>query len=319
MSESATLDLAHQPVFFPAGQETVFGIYTRPVPDHLDLAVLISSGGLTGTSTVGRNQMFVRMAQRLAADGLPSLRFDYHGIGESTGVLEEFRLEVTQPFSDDIVGAAACLARHGHHRSILLGKCFGSRMALSSAALLDGLEGVVLIGAPVKDFGKGERAVTRLASEVSIRDGVRRVLQPAFLRGLADQRRRKTLARAAKAKLRALSGRLPGRTSPAARQDLQGVSRRFLEPLEALLERGIPVQLVYGREDDFYREFLQASQHGRLARLLADHAELIEVSLTPGQVRGFVQCEVQDAIIDAACSWIRDRASTPVELAPVRP
>ncbi|HWH36050.1 MAG TPA: alpha/beta fold hydrolase [Acidimicrobiales bacterium] len=311
-----TTAVEHIPVFFPAGTETLFGVYTRPVHSPRDVAVLISSGGLTGTSTVGRNQMFVRLAQRLAADGFPALRFDYHGIGESTGVLDEFRLDAAEPFVDDIVGAGRRVHDLGARRQVLLGKCFGSRMALSAAAALDHLDAVVLIGAPVRDFGKGERAVTRLADQVSIWDGIRRVLRPAFLRGLTDQRRRKTLVRAARAKARALSSRIPGQATPAARQSSDGVSRRFIEPLEALMARGVPVQLIYGRDDDFYREFLAASQRGRLARLLAEHAGLVEITVTPGQVRGFVQCEVQDAIIDAACTWIARRSGEGAHPAP---
>jgi hypothetical protein len=38
--------------------------------------------------------------------------------------------------------------------------------------------------------------------------------------------------------------------------------------------------------------------------------------VTPGQVRGFVQCEVQDAIIDAACTWIARRSGEGAHPAP---
>lgn len=291
------------PAYFPAGSETLFGISCRAGGSANRTGVLISSGGLTGTSTVGRNQMFVRLARRLAGLGFPNLRFDYHGIGQSTGVLEEFRLDATEPFVDDIRGAADWLLGQGVDRMILLGKCFGSRMALTAAAALPSISGLVLVGAPVRDFGTGEKAITRLATELTTLDFARRGLRLKTLRKLADPRHRRAYARAVAAKLRVLRTR-PDEAGPEP-EDASWVSPHFLRPLSTVLERGVPVQLVYGVDDEFYSDFLVAREQGRLNRLLARFPQQVDVTTTPGQVRGFAQLDVQDAIIDVACDWIR--------------
>lgn len=306
------------PVFFPSGDDTIFGIVTTAVGGRAGPAgsgVVIASGGLTGTSTVGRNQLYVRLARDLAADGFPSLRFDYHGMGESTGVLEEFRLDAEAPFVEDILGAARCLAELGATETILLGKCFGSRMALSSAGDLDSLAGVILIGPPVRDFGKGERTVARLATELNTVAFLRKALRPAVLRNLADRRHRTVYLRAATAKLRAVSARL--RQAPAAkgREQAFWVSPRFFSPLEELVERGVPVQLIYGVDDDFYQDFRKASRNGRLAELLERAGPLVEVTEIEGLVRGFAHASGQAAIIAAARQWLqglRSRSTTPL-------
>lgn len=300
-------DLAceEKPAFFQAGPETLFGIFSRVQGLPNRTGVVISSGGLTGTSTVGRNQMFVRLARRLAAMGHPTLRFDYHGIGESTGILEEFRLDVADPFVTDIVGAAGWMRNQGIERLIVFGKCFGSRMALTAAPLIDQLHGLILVGAPVRDFGNGERGIARLATDLTVPDLAKRAFQARSIRRLADPKYRNAYAKVVLAKLRSL------RSAPSAAgtssDGPRWVSPYFVKPFKQLLERGIPIQLIHGVEDEFYQDFLTAKEQSGLGGLLERFSSQVNVAVTPGQVRGFAQVAVQDAIIEAACSWVRQQ------------
>lgn len=292
------------PTFFPAGDVAAFGIHTLPRGHPVRSGVLILSGGMAGTSTVGRNRMFVRLCRRLAGEGLGSMRFDYHGIGESMGGVEAFRLDAQQPFVDDIVGAARFLERQGIEHLVLVGKCFGSRMALAAAPALDRLEGVVLIGAPVRDFATRERTVTKLAAELSVWDHVRRALRPVSIRSLRQARRRKVYARIARAKVRALAAKVRGDRGPVGGGESRWISPGFVDPLESLVERETPVQLIYGDEDEFYEEFQQAIQeHARLRRLV--ESTLVEVTIVAGRVGDFVHLQAQDETLDAVCTWIR--------------
>lgn len=298
------------PVFFTAGGESLFGIVAEPATGAGTTGVVIVSGGLTGTSTVGRNQLYVWLARQLAADGFPSIRFDYHGMGESTGRLDEFRLDTEEPFVDDILAAAHCLRGHGVERIVLLGKCFGSRMALAATGQIGELDGVVLIGPPVRDFGKGERTVVRLATELTARQWLQRALRPETVRNLADKRRRTDYRRAAVAKGRAMVARRRRRRRHGQRTGDFWVSSRFVDPLWRLAERRVPVQLVYG-DDNFYRDFRTASRQGALAELLGDPTALVTISEVPGLARGFVQGPGQEAIIGTIRSWLRDQVGDP--------
>lgn len=306
-------DWCESPAFFPAGDEVLFGITTRAegeVPDPP--AVLIVSGGLTGTSTVGRNQMYVALARDLAADGFPSMRFDYHGMGESTGQIDEFKLDAEGPFVDDITGAVRFLEGQGLDRVVLVGKCFGSRMALSATGEVSGLAGLVLMSPPVRDFGRGEKLVVKMATEMSVTDYIRRAVSLNVARGLLQARQRRVYMRAGKAKLRAMAARRrsDNRGAEGKASGLYWVSPKFLEPLRAVVERRLPVLILYGDQDDFYSDFLQARQ-GPLGALLADAGELVELAVVPGEVSGFVQGPVQDAINNATRSWIARKMAGP--------
>lgn len=300
------------PGYFQAGPETLFGLLT-PAPDGAgDAGVLVVSGGLSGTSTVGRNQLYVNIARIVASDGYHVGRFDYHGMGESTGVIDAFHLEADASFVEDVSAAATWLRDQGVRRMVVLGKCFGSRMALGAVDRIADLAGVVLIGPPVNDFGKGEKTVTRLATELSLTDYARRLLQPKVLERLADPRHRATYIRAGKAKARVLAvaarrrlglGDLGAPQAPPAQGPV--VSAKFMRPLRQLLERGVRLQFVYGIDDDFYADFKKAQQ-GPLGELLTRHASLVEIVEIPGLVRGFVETEAQDAIIEAVRRWLKE-------------
>ena len=98
---SDKVDPRHElPLYFPAGDETLFGIVTRAVTTTGDGAILLTGGGATAPST-NRNRVSVHLARRLAVRGVSTLRFDYHGIGESAGVLAGAP-KVDEPYSVSI-------------------------------------------------------------------------------------------------------------------------------------------------------------------------------------------------------------------------
>ena len=79
-----------RPVRFGAGG-ALSGILTEPVRSGDGPAVLLLNAGLL--HRVGPNRLYVSLARRLAALGLPVLRFDYSGLGESEPRRDEITLE----------------------------------------------------------------------------------------------------------------------------------------------------------------------------------------------------------------------------------
>jgi pimeloyl-ACP methyl ester carboxylesterase len=121
------------PVFIPFGDDHLCAIVCTPkAADATDVgAVLLTGGNYTRTH---RNRMWVRAARALAENGVPSIRLDYHGIGDSTGTAH-FELEV--PFDADAVCAAEFLQRAtGIEHLALVATCFGGRGAMAAAAQL---------------------------------------------------------------------------------------------------------------------------------------------------------------------------------------
>ena len=298
-----------RPAFFPIADDMLFGLLTEPTTDPKGIAVIILSGGGTPLST-GVNAFSVRFCRRVASLGFHAFRFDYHGVGESSGGEDQFH--IASPFVADVEAAIAHVRTTGVEHFVLVGSCFGARTALSAAPAVTGLIGAVLISPPIRDFEMGEREVTRLATELSIGDLARRAMSVKGLSGLLKADRRRTYARLAREKLRAKAG-----ASTLRDPDHQAryvISPRFLEPLRSLAEQATPVLLIFGDGDDFSAEFDRAAATPGLEETFAIASPLNSRTLS-GTVHGFSDSRVADVVLDTVIDWIAD---LPVAGLPVR-
>lgn len=110
---------------FRCGDETLVGILAMHEERCRDTALLVVVGG--PQYRVGSHRQFVLLARRAAAEGYPTLRFDYRGMGDSSGAMRGF-----ESVCDDI-GAAidALMAACPSVRRILLwGLCDGASASL---------------------------------------------------------------------------------------------------------------------------------------------------------------------------------------------
>jgi pimeloyl-ACP methyl ester carboxylesterase len=281
------------PLFFPAGEATLFGLLTAPTGDPSTIAAIALAGGWYGTST-GRNRLLVRICRRLAGAGHHALRFDYRGVGDSSGSIDRFRLD--DPQTEDLGGAVRALEARGLSRFVLVGVCFGSRTALAGAASVAGLEGVVLVLPPVSGEIRGP------AGESSPWTLLRRALRLEVVTGLFDPHLRRMYTKVAKKQWQRLTGKLgpPGPRPKPAEEPSAG--RDFLRSLEELVARRVPVLFVYGAEDGSYAEFLRARK-GRFGQLLDRAGPQVEIAVLEGPLRGFAWVETQDLLIDRIVEW----------------
>ncbi len=130
-------------VFGP--HRTLVGVWTeaRDPANSIDVpAVIILNSGLVPHTGIWR--LHVRLARALATIGVPSLRFDLSGIGDSEPPRDALPLE--QIVRRDI-DAAATYAREaqGIGRLVTLGLCSGARDALATAGRRDDVSGLVAI------------------------------------------------------------------------------------------------------------------------------------------------------------------------------
>jgi pimeloyl-ACP methyl ester carboxylesterase len=295
-----------EPVFFDAGPHCLFGIVTHPTSNPLNVGVILLSGGGAALST-NRNRLWVTFARRLAMLGYHTIRFDYHGVGESQGPLEGFRLDL--PFTDDVVGAVRVLQRAGANRFVLIGTCFGARTALASAADVPGLLGVALIAAPIRDFRMGERRTTGLPLRLSLLEYARRAMQPHVLRGLFRRGARRRYARLARAKLATLV-RPTSRDGAPKRHPDAWASQAVVEQSSDVLSRGGRLLFLYGEAEDLWEEFQEASRTS-LGKTLRGHGEKAEVYVLEGPLHGLPRVSTQLATLDKLEAWIGEMTSGP--------
>lgn len=307
------------PVLFSAGQEQIFGVYTVPIREVQaggDAAVVLLTGGgfIPGSH---RNRMWVRLARRLGAAGIPALRVDYRGVGESTGRTLEFWLD--RPFVEDLDGAVRWLRERGVTRVALAGSCFGARTILETAEGIAGLAGAVLLSVPLRGHRWGEYAATRFATELTVADYVHRAARARVLRRLLDRRWREAYLRVLRVKARSVVGRLrAGRRPDEIPDGLGWMSPKFVIPLRHLVGRRVPLLFLYGSEDEYYREFQRALVEG-LDRLIGQADGALEIRTVEGVLHGFTTLEMQEAAIGQAFDWISTRlAMLPATMEPTR-
>jgi dienelactone hydrolase len=279
------------PVFFPAGRDSLFGIWTEPTGTATGVAVtmLPGAGHLTCSH---RNRMYVRLARGLASKGHHVLRFDYHGVGESGGTAEGFVLDA--PFTADALAAISWVESEGLRSHVLVGSCFGARTMLAAAPSVGGLRAVVLVSPPVRDFERGEES----AIEWSGGQLVRRLGDRDTLRGLLDSKRREVYRRFAATKLRDVATRVRSREA-VSRYTAPG----FLEPLRELVARRVSVCIYYGVADGLWQHFRRACA-ADLGRLLDEAGALVTVETFDGALHNFDNLESQDALVTAVPRFI---------------
>jgi exosortase A-associated hydrolase 1 len=118
-------------VMFDCNSKRLVGIVSLPsikevTKNHgMSTGVVIVVGG--PQYRAGSHRQFVLLARELAGAGFPVLRFDYRGMGDSTGELRDF-LDITP---DIAAGVSALLAQvPGMEKIVLWGLCDGASAAL---------------------------------------------------------------------------------------------------------------------------------------------------------------------------------------------
>jgi alpha/beta superfamily hydrolase len=306
---------AETPVFFGAVGAQLFGIISHPEQPN-GVGVLVIQGGDTVNVSLQRNRMAVRISRELAARGYTCLRFDYHGLGESTGTVGELRL--SHPFTEDAVAAAEVLRRYQAGPVVLAGACFSSRTALSAAPLIPDVAGVLMATPPVGSYERTEAVAERMARDRSIGEYATLALRAQTAKGLTDPARRAVYVRLARSKLKQVVRKVAGGVMPGAKDPLWWVSRQLLEPLETMAENRVPVLIAYGVEDPLLREFDRARQ-GTLGTILNRAGDTVQVARDlPGVIHGFPGVHGQQAFLALAFDWI-DEATAPHRRPPLPP
>ena len=292
-----SLDIIDEPIYFEAAGNQLFGILSRPSEVASNTGVVLVGGGEFMPS-FGRNRTWVSLAREAAAKGFPTLRIDYRGVGESTGVIEDYVLG--RPFFEDVLGGVECLHERGLNHVILIGSCFGARVCLAAAEYLERLEGLFMISSPVVDSriektgGIPVEMVEDRARRVRPIRGLLRIDRPE-----RQKEARRMLATLTRARLR--------RFHRGARVSDSWVSPSFIGSLDALGRRSVPVLLAYGLDDAPYRAF-RAALAGRLGEVIRRHDGFVRLETLEGEVHAFMSQTSQDAVHRLVLAWLEDRA-----------
>jgi pimeloyl-ACP methyl ester carboxylesterase len=298
-----------EPVYFPSDENTYCGIISIPTSTSGSMSttgVVLLAGTGPGSGTIGRNRMWVRLARTLADEGTPVLRFDYAGVGDSSGEMIGYDLDT--PAVEALQAAFDVLESIGCEDIIVVGTCYGARTALAGSAGDPRVAGIHLMVPPVKSSAKGSAGVEHLAGYASSRTIARKAVEPRTIKRLLKSKGARKAAR----RFVAVKARKAVGTSTESRSrridTTKEASPGFQRPLHQLLVDGVPVHILFGMDDFYWTEFKEAAR-GRLGEDLQEFSDLIDVKTIPGVLRGFPSMRIQDLAIESVVSWVQERSS----------
>lgn len=257
-------------------------------PEHAcDTGVVVVVGG--PQYRVGSHRQFVVLARAVAAAGFPVLRFDYRGLGDSSGEARDF-LDI----DDDIAAAVdALFERTPVRRCVLWCLCDAASAALFQAHRDPRIDGLVLLN-PWVHTAEAE-AKARLSAyygaRLRSRDFWRRVLRFDF--DFRDS-------------LASLSGYV--RRALARSPDTGDADASYVERMRRGLERFEgEVLLVLSGDDLTATEFRQlvagsAAWRGVLEERVVRTVELPEANHT------FARADWRDEVSRETIAWLRGRS-----------
>ncbi len=127
------------PVVFECGDDRLLGM-NHAGDDDATIGAVIAIGG--PQYRAGSHRQFVLMARSLADAGMPVLRFDYRGMGDSEGEDRTF-----EHVDEDIEAAVSCLVASNPNVAnvVLIGLCDAASAISMYASQDDRVRGLVLI------------------------------------------------------------------------------------------------------------------------------------------------------------------------------
>ncbi len=280
----------------------------------------VAFGSTAQIRRMGPSRMWTNFARTWAEQGIPSLRFDVHGVGDSDGPAASSADLRTQYSAEAVATARAALehgrARHDAGGFSLVGLCSGATTALELAVSEQDIQALALIN--VQLFSIADERLRQLRRNALRASILRREDWASILRA-DDAARRRVVSVISRAR----SAVRVGRSGAAL-----GTRRTSLEALSAalaMLERGgVPVMFVYSDPDDGLD----------IARALPGGLDWLErwrnvaVEVVPGAGHTFIAADGRDRLLqiltrhlaaDRPGSGTRGRAPGSIRAPEVRP
>jgi len=242
-------------------------------------AVIILNAGVL--HRVGPHRLHVALGRRLAARGLPALRIDLAGIGDSPGRGDggSFRASAV---ADTRAAMTAITAATGCDRFILFGLCSGADNGLATAAVDPRVVGLVMLDAPTY--------ATRRAAARKLFDRVRTGQVAPLVRAVGRRLARQVAPAAADAAPELTQGReFPPLAEHAAL-------------LTELVARGVAILAVYSGVNG--ARYNHAEQLFEWVPALRGQ---IEIAYFPEANHVFTLRAAQAELLDHVASWVERR------------
>lgn len=256
---------------------------------------------------VGPGRLWVQAARRIAALGLPALRLDFAGVGDSPESAASERFEARAP-AEARAAIDALAQAAGIEDCVLIGLCSGAEIAFKTALLDARVRAIVLVNAPRFLEEPDAALVRRLEERQSARYYWTVALKNprSWIKALTGRAQLGSILRAVFA--RRGTGRATGSgTSGGATESAD--ARAF----RSLAERRVAIHLVLSAGD--WAEDYLAAVLGQ--RALEDPAALgLRVLRIPGTDHLLTPLAAQRAFLETLESWAVEWRNLPPDASP---
>jgi len=292
--------LAEEPLDIACQGHFLLGVLHRATvePVAVTRGVLVVVGG--PQYRVGSHRQFLLLARQLAGEGIPVLRFDYRGMGDSPSELRGF-----QHIDEDIAAALTAFQQHQPQLTefVLWGLCDGATAALKFAVKDARVSGLVLLNPWVYSEEGEARAYLQHYYW-------RRLSSPSFWRNLASGKVR--IGRSL-ASLWGLLWRVMKRVLRPACDQLggSGMSNERLPPVNLVDQWLINLKLFDGRllllmsgQDLTAKEFESAVQGDAGLRRLLQRSQVTRVDMEAAD-HTFSRRVWRDEVAEKTRLWLK--------------
>ena len=281
---------------------------------HLPAVVLLSPGV---KMRVGPGRLYVPLTEMLVAEGYLVLRFDFFGLGDSEGDLEETMLadvynniEVGR-YVDDTLCALKWLRQHqGCKRFVLGGLCGGAITALLAAERDASIEGLLSVGMTVtlaSNAAAPGKFLTDAELEWRRRLYLRKMLQTKYwLRFLTFRSEYGVIWHAMKRAIFKPAVK-PVAVTPGAPVEQRGnANPLFPKAFLAFLGRGGKALMLFSEKDRLLSEY-QEKFVTPYAQTLEPHLKQLHQHVVPSANHVLSLREWQQELVDVSRQWLLDQ------------
>lgn len=287
----------------------LFGIVHRPTGSRRQrTGVVLLSPGVK--SRVAPHRLYNKLADHLAAEGFTVLRFDFSGLGDSEGDIDEPLLadfygtvQLGRYVSETEVALQWMREAYGFRRFVLGGLCGGAITALLAAERQRQVVGILGLGLPVMLQGTQWDARRYMTTGQLNNLGtayLRKLSKPAaWLRLLTLRTDFRLLARAVRVRLSGVRPAGPPQGSAPPDNTNPLVAPAFTR----VLQRGCQVLLLFGGADRLHWEFEEKylRRHGPD---IEKYRPLMQVDVVPDANHVLTFTEWQVDTLQRSTEWV---------------